>query len=1042
MPADQRARRSWPLHDDPDGFGSRPKPVATGAMRWGVRGAGPLRKRRRDRSTRCRASSRDRFTDVTMVKPVAPTPHPTGNAVPGQDPTVPAEKVQDWRVASGWHVAGTSRMGSTRQVNEDQLLVVPPRGTRPWLMAVADGVGGEAAGEVASAAAMHALQATWISTYAEPLGTAPPDHAVRDALLTACTAADEAVAIIQRDPATRGAATTLTALAISHGIATFVHAGDSAIWTVDTNAGDGSGKVVQLTTPHTWVASEIATRKNLGAPLPTQSEIDKHPFRNAITRYLGMPQGCEFEVSDLAVPPGTSIILGTDGLSNVIPLPEIAATFASHETPLAIATALIGVVGARKGGDDATLIVLVPTPEALGDQDDPFGLRSPERLQNRRTRMGRRVANGVAIATLAVGLGAGGAGVWPAITRYLTNLRGPEGADPTDAARNYIAQWMTGDYETLWLRLAGSARKQVIRDEFVRRHRDFMAELGAIAITGAPVPTQKATVSGMNASVAAEITYSTTRFGDLRQRVNLPFAWEDQAWRLQWIPSVLMPDLTSGRRIQVQSDPPVRGSIVDRNGRPMASLPSPASAPTAATPTVASRTTPLATATTAETPTSQVRTRIYPAGETAGPLIGYTAQATTEELLTLAPKGFIPGDRIGRSGLERLAETHLSGARGSRLNVLEPNGQIATTLATTPPRHGGVVTTTIDLNLQTVAEDALGARSGSVVVVDLPSGAIRALATWPRYDPSAFETGEGVAALLTDTRLPLLNRPVQGLYPAGSIFKVVTMAAALEHGVATPGSEFTCTGTWTGLPGVSQRCWLATGHGTITLANGLTQSCNSVFYELGKRLQEIGASPLPDVARAVGLGGTSRLMSDDEPSGLVPDPAWKRASLSQPWTPGDTVNLAIGQGQLLVTPLQMALVYAMIATGKPVMPTILAATSLPGGNVEQALPSPTPGASRKAWGASILAPMRSALRDVVGAREGTASAIFAGSPLARIVSGKTGTAETQPGKPTHAWFAGYGPPDSVAIVTMVEYGGEGSRVATPIARKVLEAVLG
>ena len=462
-----------------------------------------------------------------MANPVAPTPRPHGNAGPGQDPTVPADKVQEWGVASGWHVAGTSRMGSTRQVNEDQLLVVPPRGTRPWLVAVADGVGGEAAGEVASAAAMHALQATWIATYTEPLDTASADQTVRDALLAACTAADEAVAVIQRDPATRGAATTLTALA-----------------------------------------------------------------------------------------------------------------------------------------------------------------------------------------------------------------------------------------------------------------------------------------------------------------------------------------------------------------------------------------------------------------------------------------------------------------------------------------------------------------------------------TWPRYDPSAFETGEGVSALLTDTRLPLLNRPVQGLYPAGSIFKVVTMAAALEHGVATPDSEFTCTGTWTGLPGVSQRCWLATGHGTITLANGLTQSCNSVFYELGKRLQEIGAPLLPDSARGAGLGGTSGLMGGDEPSGLVPDPVWKRASLAQPWTPGDTVNLAIGQGQLLVTPLQMALVYAMIATGKPVMPTILAATSLPGGNVEQALPSPTPGASRKAWGASILAPMRSALRDVVGTREGTASAIFAGSPLARIVSGKTGTAETQPGKPTHAWFAGYGPPDSVAIVTMVEYGGEGSRVATPIARKVFEAVLG
>ena len=154
-------------------------------------------------------------------------------------------------------------------------------------------------------------------------------------------------------------------------------------------------------------------------------------------------------------------------------------------------------------------------------------------------------------------------------------------------------------------------------------------------------------------------------------------------------------------------------------------------------------------------------------------------------------------------------------------------------------------------HLQRVAEAALGERLGSVVAIELPSGAIRAAATWPRYDPAAFETGRGVADLLQDPRKPLLDRPVQGLYPPGSTFKVVTMAAAMAHGLATPDSEFTCTGTWTGLPGVSQRCWLRSGHGTITLADGLTQSCNSVFYELGKRLDALDASLLPATAAAV-----------------------------------------------------------------------------------------------------------------------------------------------------------------------------------------------
>lgn len=967
-------------------------------------------------------------------------------------------RVRTWRPAAGFAVAAVTRTGTRRDVNQDALVVVPPEGDRPWLVAVADGVGGQVAGEVAATAATEALAHAWRDAW-EARGPRPDPS---DALASACGAADAAVREVTTAPATRGAATTLTAVVIGPRGTIVAQAGDSGAWARDDTRMRGA-PVRRVTPVHTVITAENEARSRDGLPPLTDEEAARHPQRGAITRYLGMARGCEFDLAAIASASGAPAILVacTDGITDILGVADLDRAVLAGDAAR-IADTLARAVDARQGRDDATAIVLVAThaghAEGSGrDAADPFGLRPASRVGADGFRAWSRRATAIGTFGLAaVATGAAGAWLWPEALRLVDAFRGSDGADPVAAARDYLAQWATGNHDTLWLRIDAGARRRVPQEEFARRHRDFMAEIGAKGVSGSPVTASGAiALGGVAATVTADLSYASTRFGEMRARVAMPFLWEDGAWRLDWSPTVLLPDLTGGRRVRATSDSPVRGSLLDRMGRtlagPVTAAPGAALAPTPTPFAIAgqgtgsvpsSATTPSATPARPGAP--RVATRAYPAGEVAGPLVGYTAEATPAELATLAGRGAVPGDRVGRAGLERVAEDYLAGARGSRLDLVEPSGVVVTTLATVPPGHGGAVVTTLDLDLQRVAEAALGARAGSVIAIDLPSGAIRAAATWPRYDPAAFETGTGVAALLEDARTPLLDRSVQGLYPPGSTFKVVTMAAAMAHGVATPDTEFTCTGTWTGLPGVSQRCWLASGHGTITLAAGLTHSCNSVFYELGRRLDALDAGILPAVARQAGLGGATGAFPGEEPTGLVPDAAWKRATLKEPWTPGDTVNLAIGQGQLLVTPLQLVAVYGMVATGRTVVPSILGAVRLPGGNVERALPPPVPGSVVRAWAPDALAVMRASLAAVISSPDGTAVGAFAGSKVAAIVAGKTGTAENQPGKPTHAWFAGYGPiaAPSIAVVAMLEQGGEGSRVAAPIARKVLEAALG
>jgi penicillin-binding protein 2 len=317
---------------------------------------------------------------------------------------------------------------------------------------------------------------------------------------------------------------------------------------------------------------------------------------------------------------------------------------------------------------------------------------------------------------------------------------------------------------------------------------------------------------------------------------------------------------------------------------------------------------------------------------------------------------------------------------------------------------------------------------------------VLALATYPAFDPNLFPTGISEAqwqSLQADSRRPLVNRATQGTYPPGSVFKVVTMGCGMEAGGLGATSSFLCQGTWTGL-GLdwAKTCWLRSGHGNVPLARALTVSCDITFYQVGLLLNGVDQELLPSYAERFGLGTRTGIEVEEEP-GLVPDPAWKLETKGEGWAPGDTVNLAIGQGELQVTPLQIAAMLAAVGNGgtlyRPQVVEMIAS--------DPAHPEWTFGPVAVAQlpvGAEDLAVIQDSLYKVTSASYGTAYQAFEG--LALPVAGKTGTAESGQALP-HAWFAGYAPAENpeIAIAVVVEHVGEGSTYAAPLFRKVVEA---
>lgn len=412
-------------------------------------------------------------------------------------------------------------------------------------------------------------------------------------------------------------------------------------------------------------------------------------------------------------------------------------------------------------------------------------------------------------------------------------------------------------------------------------------------------------------------------------------------------------------------------------------------------------------------------------------LLGYLSEISPKELSNMSQEGYKNGDWIGRGGLEQIYNGILRGHDGGWQIEVDASGHQTRLVRHIQPIFGNNLYTTIDSRLQEAAMSALKDSStgrGAVVGLDPRSGAVRVLVSSPGFDPNTSLTRD-FSRYLTDDKLPLFNRAIQGLYPPGSIFKIITFIAALTDGNMDLRQSFACNGSFS-LGNKQFRCWEKKGHGRLSLIPAFANSCNVFFYQVGLK---VGPKLLETLAKQFYVGELTGIELPSEKRGLVPGPEWKMKKMNESWQQGDTVNMAIGQGPLWVTPIEMALMISAVANkGVLYQPYIVEKIVTPPG--ETIYQSQVRKKGEVKIPDNIRQALEFALEEVV--KNGTGRACFFKNLK---VSAKTGTAQNPHGK-DHAWFLAFAPSEKpeLAVAVLVENGGGGGAVAGPIARKIFE----
>lgn len=462
--------------------------------------------------------------------------------------------------------------------------------------------------------------------------------------------------------------------------------------------------------------------------------------------------------------------------------------------------------------------------------------------------------------------------------------------------------------------------------------------------------------------------------------------------------------------------------------------------------------------------------RSYPLGSLAGQVLGYTGIITSEQLK--ASQGnqdegkitYEPGDVVGQSGIEASYENVLQGIKGEQVVFVDADGNIVNHSSSVEPQSGSDVVLTLDADIQKAAEDSLSSTikrlqehgkpdcfGGCAIAMDVTNGEIIAMASAPSFSPNMFVGGissdDWDMLSSKSSHNPLLNRGIGGQYPSASTIKPLSALAALNEGIATPQSSYMCTGYWTGFGAAfGQYCWLHTGHGPMTLQTGITYSCDVVFYEVGKGFfYSSNKDGLQQMFKKWGLGSKSQIDLPGELQGRIPDEAWKREYFAsypddaKAWQGGDNTNLAIGQGDLLVTPLQMLCVYAGIANRG----------SIPQPHLMKSIKSTSNSGSIIDYKCStrISVDEKDEYMDLI--QRGLYGVIYEESQaqashftnMKEKVAGKTGTAETSHETPT-GWFIAYAPYDKprYVVASVLENSGFGSDGAMYVVRDILGAL--
>jgi penicillin-binding protein 2 len=461
--------------------------------------------------------------------------------------------------------------------------------------------------------------------------------------------------------------------------------------------------------------------------------------------------------------------------------------------------------------------------------------------------------------------------------------------------------------------------------------------------------------------------------------------------------------------------------------------------------------------------------RSYEQGTLGAQWLGHVGEISAEQLAAKAEEGYRAGDRIGQAGIEAAYDGYLRGVRGEGRVFVDALGRITSEREFSQlPEAGDNIRLTIDVELQRRAEEALEygirlahdqdewyANGGALVAMDVNTGEILALASNPTFDPDVYvgrvDERDLKQLAVRDANFPTLNRAVAGSYPPGSTFKPFVALAAMQEGLLGRDEYIQCTGEEE-IDGQTFANWDPYKNEPMTVSTALANSCDTFFYNVALRFYQRKDSPLQKWSRSMGFGATTGVDVGPEVEGLVPTPAWRRKTfkteIDKIWTSGDSVQLAIGQGDMLVSPLQMTRAYAMIANGgKLVEPHLVRSVEEPRNEGEPPVVlrpyTPKPAADIGLDPTSLQV-VQQALYDATHATYGTSQDVFGSFPV--DVAGKTGTAEKYVKLPGFAglqdqsWWCGYGPYDSpeLAVCALIENGGHGGTAAAPVALKVFE----
>lgn len=430
--------------------------------------------------------------------------------------------------------------------------------------------------------------------------------------------------------------------------------------------------------------------------------------------------------------------------------------------------------------------------------------------------------------------------------------------------------------------------------------------------------------------------------------------------------------------------------------------------------------------------------RYYPFGQTGAHLLGYLQEVSVDEIRTQPEKRWRGGEMVGKSGLEKQYNDTLTGREGKILEMVDSLGRPRAEISRTEPQPGRNLELSIDFDLQRRAEELLQGREGAIVALDPRNGECLVWASSPSYDPNRFISrfsADEWLALVNDPGKPLENRVIRGLYSPGSTFKIVMALAALNEGIITENSTFYCSGAIE-LYNKEFNCWFRPGHGNLNLPEAIRNSCNIYFYQLGRRLS---IDTIAEYARIMGLGQKTGIDLPGEKEGLVPSTDWKKRFLRQAWYPGETISVAIGQGPLLVTPLQLACLTSIVANrGFRVRPHLIKGSensanrekiNLPENSIEKVIEGMWRSVNSQGTGQGAHQPGF----EVCG-KTGTT----------QLISRETAERLVQRGvelKKTHSWFTGFAPRQNpeIVVTVLVEFGGMGGQTAAPIAGQIFKA---